>query len=82
MAPICLCFENVELVGQCSPDVPKRREARHDVPQVGIVTALVHAGGSPLVVGMEQNDIGFDSEGLEIADARFVAGEELRIEAV
>ena len=64
MAPILLFRENIELVGERPPDVPKRREPRHDVPQVGVILALVHAGESPLVIWMEQNDVGFDSESL------------------
>ena len=31
---------------------------------------------------MEQNDVGFDAEGLEVADALFVMGEESGIEAI
>jgi hypothetical protein len=61
MAPILLLPEDIKLVCQRPPDIPKSRESGYNVLQVGFVVPLIHGRESPCVVGVKQNDVGFDA---------------------
>ena len=59
----------VPLVGQRPPDVAIRRHARDDIAQVAIIRFGRHGRVSPAIVGMEEDEVGFDTDGAQVGDA-------------
>src|SRR6185503_6339192 len=78
-----LVLHEIVFVGERPPDVAERGEPRDDITQVTIVLQWRHAVEAPraVVVGMQQNDVGLDTELLQIKNAALEVLKELRIEA-
>lgn len=75
-----LGLHEVVLVGEGPPDVAKGSEASDDVAEVAIVGFGGHGGVAPAVVGMEEDDVGFDIKVAEAGEEVLEVGEECGVE--
>ncbi len=70
------------LVRHGPPDVPVGRKPGCHIAYPGLVVGLVHLGEAPVIIGVEEDDVGLDALGPQLLDPPFDVGEELRIEAI
>ena len=62
--PVChrLAIHQVVLVRHRPPDITISCQPRHDVAQIAVIVFGVHRGKAPAVVGVEEDDVGFDAQ--------------------
>src|SRR5579864_4204110 len=74
--------EDVIFITHRPPNVAKCGETRNDISDIRIVVRFIHSGKTPVVVGMEEDDIRLDSHRLKILEAPFNVQKESRVEPI
>ena len=80
--PILLRMENIKLIRHSPPDISKCPESRDDIAKIRLIMLRAHFCEAPLVIRMEQNNVGFYVERLKVSQSRFIVREELRVERI
>src|SRR5262245_38392407 len=71
----------VKLIGERPPDVTIGCQARDHLAKVIVIVLRSHYREPPAIVGMEENEVGFDSDIAQLGQTLFQVPEELRIES-
>jgi hypothetical protein len=80
--PILLNREHIEFVRQRPPHIAKCPKPRHDVAKIHFVMPRIHCRESPLVIGVEEDDVSLNPQLLQILQPGFVMREELGVESI
>src|SRR4051794_28185736 len=77
LVPILLRMENVKFIRHSPPDISKCPKSRDDIAKIRLIMLRTHFCEAPLVIRMEQNNVGFYVQRLKVSQSCFIVREEL-----
>src|SRR5579875_202969 len=74
-------LHQIKLIGERPPDIAIGGQPGHDVAYIALIRLCIHRGKAPPVVGVEENDIGFNTQGHQVCYPLFEMPEKYGIES-